>query len=188
MVLVHTPNPYPSTQLHTGPSFPPMRETTGWIERAAVILASRQYPQDGRVTRVKQAKTTNHIPFSLDGRGIKGEGEINAPAHVTDCTHTTQSNHPYLDKSRHCRPSFHNHHHLATILVQTKIYRQQPIIEDSYPCIYQTPPQVQSSPAAPTHRDQHLAGSHQAEHRQSQPKTPHTQDQQPHHRDKHQPV
>ena len=65
---------------------------------AAVILASRQYPQGG--VRVKQANTTYRIPsplmgeeskvrvkqvqhnlqnpLSLDGRGIKGEGENDA--------------------------------------------------------------------------------------------------------------
>ena len=40
---------------------------------AAVILASRQYPQGGATTRQH-----NHIPLSLDGRGIKGEGENDA--------------------------------------------------------------------------------------------------------------
>ena len=38
---------------------------------AAVILASRQYPQGGVTTR--QPKPP--IPLSLDGRGIKGEGD-----------------------------------------------------------------------------------------------------------------
>ena len=48
----------------------------------------------GRVTRAKQAKPTFRFPLSLDGRGIKGEGEINTPAHVTDCT---RINHPYTN-------------------------------------------------------------------------------------------
>ena len=34
---------------------------------------------------------TDRIPLSLDGRGIKGEGEINTPAPVTDCTRITHN-------------------------------------------------------------------------------------------------
>ena len=40
-----------------------------------VILALRQYPQGGRVTRVNKSKPTDRIPLSLDVRGIKGEGD-----------------------------------------------------------------------------------------------------------------
>ena len=54
----------------------------------SVILASRQYPQGGRVTRVNKSNTTDRIPLSLDGRGPKpvpvpdtgAEGENDATA------------------------------------------------------------------------------------------------------------
>ena len=46
------------------------RQSKGWA-RWPVILALRQYPQGG-VNRTKQPTKS---PLSLDGRGIKGEGE-----------------------------------------------------------------------------------------------------------------
>ena len=59
---------------------PRRRKTTGWIERVAVILALRQYPQGGRVTRVN--KTTPPIPLSHQGRRgyMVGFGIVVSPA------------------------------------------------------------------------------------------------------------
>ena len=46
----------------------------GMTVRVAVILALRQYPQGG------EDNDAQPYPLSLDGRGIKGEGENDAPA------------------------------------------------------------------------------------------------------------
>ena len=54
--------------------------------RAAVILASRQYPQGGVTTR----QHNQSIALSLDERGIKGEGDNDAehrPNHVNPRQH-----------------------------------------------------------------------------------------------------
>ena len=60
---LHPTHTQPTPPRHTGlyPSFPRRRETTGW-----------------GVTRVNKSKPTDQIPLSLDGRGIKGEGENDA--------------------------------------------------------------------------------------------------------------
>ena len=59
----------------------------------AVILASRQYPQGGRR---QQDNTNRQNPLSLDGRGIKGEGETRQHQHchvIADLTRNDTS-HP----------------------------------------------------------------------------------------------
>ena len=67
-----------------------------------VILALRQYPQGGWATRVSKSKTTAKIPLSLDGRGIKGEGEQDSPS----LCHSGQSEESKISDhntpARHC--------------------------------------------------------------------------------------
>ena len=90
----------------TRPSFPRRRETTGRQghtgkqEQHQPYIPSPLMGEESKV-RVNQPLTlgpegeqdnTNQFPLSLDGRGIKGEGEINTHAHVTDCT---RNKHPY---------------------------------------------------------------------------------------------
>ena len=67
------------------PSFPRRRETTGWQGDAGEQDNTNQYPS----------------PLMTEDQSLSqcltlgAEGEINTPTHVTDCTCTTQSNHPY---------------------------------------------------------------------------------------------
>ena len=50
-----------------GPSFPRRRESTGWQERAVVILALRQYPQGSATTR--QSHQHRHSRFKAASTG-----------------------------------------------------------------------------------------------------------------------
>ena len=90
--------------------------------RHTVILALRQYPQGGRVTRVskttpiespsplmgEESKVRVTQPLTLGSEGEQytshhlSHGQPTTPAHVTDCTRTTQSNHSYPNQARHC--------------------------------------------------------------------------------------
>ena len=62
--------------------------STCWIRPwRKLVLASRQYPQGGETT----SQNNRPNPLSLDGRGIKGEGENDASASSRHCGLDPQS-------------------------------------------------------------------------------------------------